>query len=81
MSRYAIDPDGKIALDDAAAGVAVDGRTGLRDQSLTRDGAFLYAIDAGSGQIYGWAVGEGGRLDAVGPWNGLPATVAGLAAS
>jgi hypothetical protein len=30
---------------------------------------------------FGWAVGDAGSLIAVGSWDGVPATVAGLAAS
>jgi len=81
VSRYAVARDGSIALDDPTAGVTVDGRAGLRDEGLTRDGRFLYAIDADSGSVFGWAVDETGALTAVGSWNGLPHTVAGLAAS
>jgi 6-phosphogluconolactonase (cycloisomerase 2 family) len=81
VSRYALSPDGSIMLEDAVAGVAVEGETGLRDEELTSDGRFLYAIDADSRRIFGWAVGDGGQLDPVGSWDGLPATVAGLAAS
>jgi 6-phosphogluconolactonase len=81
VSRYAIGSDGRLELDDAVAGVAVEGRPGLRDEDLSADGRFLYAIDADSQRIFGWAVGEGGSLDPIGSWGGLPATVAGLAAS
>jgi 6-phosphogluconolactonase len=81
ISRYTIGDDGSISLDDAAAGLAVDGQTGLRDEALSGDGRFLYAIDADSRRVHGWAVGEGGSLSPIGSWEGLPATVAGLAAS
>jgi 6-phosphogluconolactonase len=81
VSRYSIGPDGSIALDDAVAGTAVDGETGLRDEALTGDGRFLYAIDADRGRIFGWSVGDSGRLNALGSWEGVPPTVAGLAAS
>jgi 6-phosphogluconolactonase len=81
VSRYAIAADRSLALDDAAAGLAVDGQTGLRDEALTNDGAFLYAIDADSRRVFGWAVGQDGSLAPIGSWDGLPATVAGLAAS
>jgi 6-phosphogluconolactonase len=81
VSRYAVAPGGGITLEDAAAGLAVEGEKGLRDEDLTGDGRFLYAIDADAQRIFGWAVGEGGALSPVGSWDGLPATVAGLAAS
>ena len=81
VSRYAIGADGSLALEDATAGFAVDGMSGLRDEDLSADGRFLYAIDADGGRIYGWAVGADGSLEALGWWGGVPATVAGLAAS
>jgi 6-phosphogluconolactonase len=81
VSRYAIRADGSLELDDAAAATAVEGETGLRDEDLTGDGRFLYAIDADARRIFGWAVGDGGSLAPVGSWDDLPATVAGLAAS
>lgn len=81
VSRYAIGSDGALALDEAAAGIAVDGQKGLRDEDLSSDGRFLYAIDADSRRVFGWSVGEGGALSRIGSWTGLPATVAGLAAS
>jgi 6-phosphogluconolactonase len=81
VSRYAIAADGSLALEDAAAGLVVDGQTGLRDEALSDDDGFLYAIDADSRRVLGWAVGDDGSLDPIGSWDGLPATVAGLAAS
>jgi 6-phosphogluconolactonase len=81
VSRYAVAEDGTLGLQDATAGIAVDGRPGLRDEDLSRDGRFLYAIDADGGRIYGWAVGDGGSLVPIGSWDDLPPTVAGLAAS
>jgi 6-phosphogluconolactonase (cycloisomerase 2 family) len=81
VSRYAIGADGSLALEDAVAGIAVEGATGLRDEGLTGDGRFLYAIDADARRIFGWSVGRDGSLAAVGSWAGVPATVAGLAAS
>jgi 6-phosphogluconolactonase len=80
VSRYAIGADGSLSVEDATAGIAVDGMTGLRDEDLSRDGRFLYVIDADGGRIYGWSVGAAGALEPVGSWEGLPATVAGLAA-
>ena len=81
VSRYAIGTDGTLVLEDATAGLTKDGRPGLRDEDLTADGAFLYAIDADAGRIFGWAVGGEGSLAPIGSWGALPMTVAGLAAS
>jgi 6-phosphogluconolactonase len=81
VSRYAIGDDGTLTLEDATAGIAVDGQTGLRDEDLSSDGRFLYAIDADSRRVFGWAVDANGSLSPIGSWDGLPATVAGLAAS
>lgn len=81
VSRYAIAMDGSLTLEDATAGLTEDGRPGLRDEDLSSDGRFLYAIDADQGAIVGWAVGEGGSLKTIGSWGGVPTTIAGLAAS
>lgn len=81
VSRWAIDTDGRIDLDDPVAGIAVEGQPGLRDEDLSSDGRFLYAIDADSQRIFGWSVGDGGALAPIGSWEGVPSTVAGLAAS
>jgi 6-phosphogluconolactonase len=81
VSRYSIGADGSISLEDATAGVAVEGQTGLRDEDLSGDGKYLYAVDADSQRVFGWSVDSGGRLQPVGSWAGLPATAAGLAAS
>lgn len=81
VSRYAIADDGTLTLEDATAGIAVDGQTGLRDEDLSSDGRFLYAIDADSRRVFGWAIDANGSLSPIGSWDGLPATVAGLAAN
>jgi 6-phosphogluconolactonase len=80
VSRYRIDMDGGLTLEDATAGITEDGRVGLRDVDLSDDGRFLYAIDTDQGEIAGWTVGEDGSLSTIGPWGGVPTTVAGLAA-
>jgi 6-phosphogluconolactonase len=80
VSRFAIASDGSLSLEDATAGISVDGMPGLRDEDITSDGRFLYAIDADGGRIYGWSVDAEGSLEPVGSWDELPATVAGLAA-
>ena len=80
VSRYAIASDGSLSLEDATAGISVDGMPGLRDEDITSDGRFLYTIDADGGRVYGWSVDAEGSLEPVGSWDELPATVAGLAA-
>jgi 6-phosphogluconolactonase (cycloisomerase 2 family) len=81
VSRFGIAPDGSLSLEDATAGISVEGEPGLRDEDLSDDGHYLYAIDADGGRIYGWSVEAEGALKPVGSWEGVPATVAGLAAS
>jgi 6-phosphogluconolactonase (cycloisomerase 2 family) len=81
VSRYAIGADGSLTLEDATAATAVDGHTGLRDEDVTGDGRFLYAIDADTQRIFGWAVGDRGALAPIGSWRDIPETVAGIAAS
>ncbi|HEY4992145.1 MAG TPA: hypothetical protein VII33_08670 [Nakamurella sp.] len=66
---------------DAAADTAVDALPGLRDEDLSADGRFLYAIDADAHRIFGWHVGADGQLSSVGSRNGLRDSVAGLAAN
>lgn len=80
VSLWDVAPDAGLTLRDAKAGLTEDGRRGLRDEALTAEGAFLYAVDADSHEIVGWAVEPDGRLGPIGSWGGLPATVAGLAA-
>ena len=80
VSRYAVGEDGSITLDEAVAGSAVEGKTGLRDEDLTADGRFLYAIDADTGRVLGWHVGDR-ELNPVGSWETKSRTIAGLAAS
>jgi 6-phosphogluconolactonase len=81
VSRWTIGAGGDLELEDPTAGLTADGRKGLRDEDLSRDGRFLYAIDADAREIHGWRVEEAGTLTPLGAWNGLPATAAGLAAS
>ncbi|MEA2551728.1 MAG: hypothetical protein QOE25_1497, partial [Actinomycetota bacterium] len=80
VSRYAIAADGGLSLEDAIAGQTVDGQPGLRDEDLSDDGMFLYAIDADQGRVVGWSVDGDGHLSMLGSWDGLPTTIAGLAA-
>jgi 6-phosphogluconolactonase (cycloisomerase 2 family) len=81
VSSYAIGDDGSIELHEAVAATTVDGEPGLRDEALSADGRFLYALHADTGNVYGWRVADDGTLAPIGSTNGLPLTAAGLAAS
>ena len=81
ISSYAIGADGSLDLRDAVAGSTRLGEKGVRDEAITRDGRYLYAIDADAQKVFGWTVGSDGQLVAVGAFEGVPETVAGLAAS
>jgi 6-phosphogluconolactonase len=81
ISSYSVAADGSLALLEPVAASARLGEPGIRDEALTADGSFLYAIDADAQRVHGWKVGDDGRLEAVGAFEGVPATVAGLAAS
>jgi 6-phosphogluconolactonase len=81
ISTYAIGADGSIELREAVAATTVDGQPGIRDEALSSDGRYLYALHADTGRVFGWGVGDQGKLEPVGSANGLPLTAAGLAAS
>ena len=81
ISSYEIGADGSIALREAVAATTIEGEPGIRDEALSSDGRYLYALHADAGEVYAWKVGDGGSLVALGSANGLPATAAGLAAS
>jgi len=80
ISSYSISPDGAIELLEPVAATTRLGQKGIRDAALSADGSFLYALDADSQEVYAWLVGAEGKLAPVGAANGLPETVAGLAA-
>jgi 6-phosphogluconolactonase len=81
ISSYAVGEDGSISLLEPVAASTRLGEKGIRDEAITGDGRFLYALDADARRVYGWSVGEDGSLAPVGHGDGLPETVAGLAAS
>lgn len=80
ISSYRIGMDGGLELLDPVAASTRLGEKGLRDEALTADGRFLYALDADAQTIHGWTVAEDGELVPAGTAGGLPATAAGLAA-
>jgi 6-phosphogluconolactonase len=81
ISSYGVREGGAIELVEPVAGTTRMGEAGVRDEAITRDGRFLYAIDADAQRVFGWTVGADGSLEPVGEFEGVPATVAGLAAS
>jgi len=81
ISTYEIEHDGSIELREAVAATTIDGQPGIRDEALSSDGRYLYALHADTGQVFGWEVRGDGTLAALGSANGLPLTAAGLAAS
>lgn len=81
ISSYEITGDGGLELRDPVAGSTRLGEKGIRDEAITRDGNYLYAIDADARRVFGWTVGGDGELASIGEFEGVPETVAGLAAS
>jgi 6-phosphogluconolactonase len=81
ISSYRIGDDGKLELAEAVAASTRLGQAGVRDEAISSDGRFLYALDADAQRVHGWRIGPEGRLTEIGSFDGLPATVAGLAAN
>jgi 6-phosphogluconolactonase len=81
ISTYAIAADGSLELREAVAATTLEGEPGLRDEALSSDGKYLYALHADSGRVFAWEVRPGGALAPLGSTNGLPLTAAGLAAT
>jgi 6-phosphogluconolactonase (cycloisomerase 2 family) len=81
ISSYRIGADGSIELAEAVAASTRLGQSGVRDEAITSNGRFLYALDADAQKVHGWSVEPDGRLAEIGTFEGVPATVAGLAAS
>ena len=82
VSRYAIGADGSLTLEDATAGIAVDGQTGPPRRGPDRRRAL--PLRDRRRRAAGSSAGPSARtarLTPIGSWEGLPATVAGLAAS
>jgi 6-phosphogluconolactonase len=81
ISSYTIAADGRLELLQPVAGTTVEGQKGIRDEAVSRDGHYLYAVHADVQQLFGWQVDQDGTLTPVGAFGDLPTTVAGLAAS
>jgi 6-phosphogluconolactonase len=80
VSCYEITADRSLRLHEPVAGSTGHGGKGLRDEAISGDGRYLYAIDPDAQKLRGWAVSQGGQLRPVGEFGGVPDTVAGLAA-
>ena len=81
VSSYEITADRSLRLRDPVAGSTGQDEKGIRDEAISADGRYLYAIDADAQKLFAWAVGQDGQLTPAGEYGGVPATVAGLAAS
>jgi 6-phosphogluconolactonase len=81
VSCYEIAADGSLRLHEPVAGSNRQGEKGLRDETISGDGRYLYAIHADAQKLCSWAVGQDGQLTPAGESGGVPGTVAGLAAS
>jgi 6-phosphogluconolactonase len=81
ISTYTISEDGHIELLHPVAATTVEGQKGIRDEAVSRDGRYLYALHADVQKLFGWEVREDGSLRPIGAFGDLPTTVAGIAAS
>lgn len=81
VSCYQITAGPSLRLHQPVAGSTSKGGKGIRDQAISGDGRYLYAIDTDAQKLCGWAVSQDGQLRPVGEFDGVPGTVAGLAAS
>src|SRR5207248_1177354 len=80
ISSYGIGRGGEIELAEAVAASTRLGEAGIRDEAISSNGRFLYALDADAQKVHGRDVGADGRLAATGAFVGLPPPGAGLAA-
>ena len=81
ISSYKIADDASIELHNPVAGTTRLGEKGIRDEAITRDGRYLYAIDTDAQRLFGWRLSDAGELESIGAFDGVPDTVAGLAAA
>lgn len=77
ISTYTISGDGRIELLHPVAATTVEGQKGIRDEAVSRDGRYIYALHADVQKLFGWEVREDGSLRPVGAFGDLPTTVAG----
>jgi 6-phosphogluconolactonase (cycloisomerase 2 family) len=79
ISSYTIGADGSVRLLNPVAGTTSLGELSIRDNGITEDGRYMYAIDIFSRMVHWWRVQSDGSLVASGTVPGLPGTVAGIA--
>lgn len=81
ISRYEVDADGTLEIDDASREAASTGQGSKPiDMALSRGDRFLYVLDSGTASVSAFRVEADGTLVAAGTTTGLPATAVGLAA-
>jgi DNA-binding beta-propeller fold protein YncE len=80
ISAYRVGGDGSLELADPIAATTVEGQKGVRDAARSSDGRFFYALDADARRVFAYRVEADARLEPLGSADGLPGTVAGLAA-
>jgi 6-phosphogluconolactonase (cycloisomerase 2 family) len=80
ISLYALGAGGSLELVDPVAATTVEGAKGVRDAARSADGRFFYALDADARRVFAYRVAGDARLEPIGTADGLPETVAGLAA-
>ena len=81
VSSYEITADRALRLRDPVAAITGDRFVPDALLALPGRGRYLYAIHPDAQKLFGWAVGHDGQLTPVGEFDGVPDTVAGLAAS
>jgi len=70
VSRWALEADGILALEDATAGLTGTAARACATRPERRTAATCYAIDADARRIFGWRVGDQGALAPIGSWDG-----------
>ena len=76
VSSYEIAADRSLKLSDPVAGLTSRNDKGLRDEALSADGRYLYAIDPDAQKLFAWAVDQDGQLKPAGEYGGIPTTLA-----
>jgi hypothetical protein len=67
VSSSTIAVDGRLELLQPVAATTVAGQKGVRDEAMSRDGRYLFALHADVQQLFGWRVQQDGSLTPLGP--------------